>query len=227
LTARGWESPAVMLGYLTQSVTRTLDLVRRRWPLLLVLAAVAGWVGFAVMLSDEQGRFSLPRAFSVQMTCEDDPEAALWNGGCERIAADIAKTGRPGFADLYAAFVLVHHDPGPRAAGEARLSGVAADPGFDVRALLKGQRYGLALVAPEFEGVRSKPLADAIMDEIDRRDRALLVIGRAGLGYDALIAGALANLAHPGVMIAGIGQYIAILAGTAKRSDLAGGASAR
>jgi hypothetical protein len=52
------------------------------------------------------------------------------------------------------------------------------------------------------------------------RDRALLVVGRAGLGVDALIAGALANLAHPGNMIEGAMQLARIQAGTAKTSDI-------
>jgi hypothetical protein len=219
-------SPA-MLTYLRRSLIETRDTVRRRWPLFLVSALVAGWIAFAIMLSDEQGRFALPRAYSVKMTCEDDPEAVLWHGGCDRVAADIAKTGGPGFLELYKAFVDVHHVATPRDAAAARVAGEAADPSFELRAMLAGQRYGLALVAPEFEGVKSRKHAEAVMDEIDKRDRALLIIGRAGLGYDALIAGTLANLAHPGAMIAGATQYIAILMGTAKRSDLATGTPVR
>jgi hypothetical protein len=63
------------------------------------------------------------------------------------------------------------------------------------------------------------------MDEIDKRDRALLAIGRAGLSQEALLAGAVANLVNPGVMIDGARQYAAILLGTAKESDLATGLS--
>lgn len=215
--------PPVMIATLTHTLAQMRDTVRRRWPALLALALATGWILFAIILSDEQGRFALPRAYSVKMTCEDDPEAALWHGGCDRVAADIAKTGRPGFFDLYTAFVDAHHVASPREAAAARVAGEPADPAFDVRALLAGQRYGLALVAHEFEGAQSRLQAEAVMDEIDKRDRALLTIGRAGLGYDALIAGALANLAHPGAMIEGASQYVAILMGTAKRSDLATG----
>jgi hypothetical protein len=213
-----------MQAYLANTLAHLWEIVRRRWPMLLVLALAGAWIGFAIMLSDEQGRFALPRAYSVKMTCEDDPEAALWAGGCDRIAADIAKSGRPGFLDLYAAFVDAHHVASPREAASALGAGEPVDPSFDVGAMLAGQRYGLALVAPEFEGVRSRRHAEAIMEKIDKRDRALLTIGRAGLGYDALIAGTLANLAHPGALIEGASQYVAILMGTAKRSDLATGA---
>jgi hypothetical protein len=225
---RGGENlPPVMLGTLSRSLAQLWDTARRRWPALLVLALATGWVLFAITLSDEQGRFALPRAYSVKMTCEDDPEAALWHGGCDRVAADIAKTERPGFLELYTAFVDVHHVAGPREAAAARAGDDPADPSFDVGALLAGQRYGLAMVAPEFEGVKSRRHAEAVMEEIDKRDRALLAIGRAGLGYDALIAGALANLAHPGAMVTAASQYVAILMGTAKRSDLATGAPAK
>jgi hypothetical protein len=193
----------------------------------LALSLLGAWAAFAFWLSDIQGRMDLPRAYSVRMTCEDDPEAVLWRGGCERIAADIAKTGRPGFFDLYNAFVLVHHAPSPRDASATRFAEARPEPGFDVQASLAGQRYGLALVAPEFEGVKSGAHAEAVKTEIDARDRALLVIGRAGLGVDALVAGALANLVHPSVMLNGARQAVAILMGTAKESDIATGLSER
>lgn len=214
-----------MLAHLAQSATETVAVLRRRWPLVLVLLLLGGWVWFAVWLSDVQGRMDLPRAYSVRMTCEDDPEAELWRGGCERIQADIAKTGRPGFLDLYNAFVHVHHAPPPGAAAEARFAGVPGEPDFDLAAALAGQRYGLAMVASEFDGVASRTHAEAVMAEIDKRDRALLVIGRAGLGFDALIAGALANLVHPEAMVDGALQYAAVLTGTAKQSDIATGLS--
>ena len=214
-----------MLAHLTQSATQTAHALRRRWPLALGLVLVLGWVGLAFELSDVQGRMDLPQAYSVHMTCEDDPEAALWQGGCDRIRSDLAKTGRPAFGDLYRAFVAVHHAPGPREATAARFSDVAADPAFDVKAMLAGQRYGLALEMPEFDGVTSRAHAEAVMDAIDVRDRALLAIGRAGLGHDALFAGALANLAHPKAMIEGAKQYAAILMGTAKESDFSTGIS--
>lgn len=222
-----WNSPPVMLARLTQSATETMHALRRRWPLLLGFALVGSWIGFAIILSDEQGRMDLPLAYSIRMTCEDDIEASLWRGGCERIAADIAQTGRPSFADLYNAFATVHHAPGPREASVARFVDVALDAGFDVAAMLSGQRYGLASIMPEFEGVKNRAHAEVVIDEIDARDRALLAIGRAGLGYDALIAGALANLVHPRAMVDGAAQYIAILMGTAKRSDIATGLSPR
>lgn len=216
-----------MLARLTQLATETLADLRRRWWLVLAVLLAGGWVWFAVWLSDVQGRMDLPRAYSVRMTCEDDPEADLWRGGCERIRADIERSGRPGFLDLYNAFVQVHHAPAPGAAAGARFADAEAEPGFDVAPLLAGQRYGLAAVTPEFEGVKSRAHAEAVKDEIDVRDRALLVIGRAGLGFDALIAGALANLVHPGAMVEGALQSVAVLTGTAKTSDLATGLSHR
>jgi hypothetical protein len=214
-----WDSGAVMLSQLTGFVRETWRALLARWPLLLAGAAAGGLIAFAIQLSDEQGRMDLPQAYSVRMTCEDDIEAALWRGGCERIAADIAETGRPAFFDLYRAFVAVHHAPSPRQAAAARFEAEPADTAFDLRAMLAGQRHGLAMLAPEFEGVKSRAHAEAVIDAIDTRDRALLVIGRAGLGYDALLAGVLANLVHPGTMIEGAWQYLAILLGTAKRSD--------
>ncbi|WP_139247858.1 hypothetical protein [Hyphomicrobium sp. CS1GBMeth3] len=214
-----------MLAYITQSAMETVDLVRRRWPVVLVLVLAGGWIWFAFWLSDVQGRMDLPRAYSVRMTCEDDPEAELWRGGCDRIETDLQKAGRPGFLDLYNAFVVVHHKPGPGAAAAAQFAGKPAEQGFELAPLLAGQRYGLAMVAPEFEQVKSSAHAEAVIAEIDKRDRALLVIGRAGLGMDALIAGALANFVHPGVMVDGAVQYVAVLTGTAKTSDLATGLS--
>jgi hypothetical protein len=216
-----------MLDRIAKSTTEMLQTLRRRWPLVLALALVGGWVAFAFWLSDIQGRMDLPRAYSVRMTCEDDPEASLWRGGCERVAADIAKTGRPSFGDLYAAFVQVHHVPPPGAAAARSFAETPADPAFDVQSMLAGQRYGLALVTPEFEGVKNRAHAEAVMDEIDKRDRALLAIGRAGLSQEALLAGAAANLVNPGVMLDGARQYAAILLGTAKESDLATGLSGK
>ena len=217
----------VMLQTLAQTATQLLHALRRKWALVVALSLVGVWAAFAFWLSDIQGRMDLPRAYSVRMTCEDDPEAALWRGGCERIAADIEKTGRPGFFDLYNAFVLVHHAPSPRDASATRFADALPEPGFDVEAALAGQRYGLALVTPEFEGVKSRAHVEAVKTEIDARDRALLDIGRAGLGVDALVAGALANLVHPSVMLNGARQAVAILMGTAKESDIATGLSER
>jgi uncharacterized membrane protein YhdT len=216
-----------MIEQFTRFATQSMAALKRRWPLALGLALAGGWILFAFWLSDVQGRMDLPRAYSVRMTCEDDPEATLWRGGCERIQSDIAQTGRPGFVDLYNAFVQAHHAPGPREASLARFADAPAEPTFDARAMLAGQRYGLALVMPEFEGVKSRAHAEAVMTEIDIRDRALLAIGRAGLGHDALIAGAFANLVHPGAMIDGVKQSVGILMGTTKESDIATGLSER
>lgn len=209
----------MMFTNFTQSATQSLQSLRQRWPLALGVVLLGACAAFAIVLSDEQGRMDLPLAYSVRMTCEDDIEAELWRGGCERIAPDIAQTGHPSFAELYSAFVRVHHAPSPREASAARFTGEAVDPAFDVKAMLAGHRYNLATVVPEFDGVRSRTHAEAVMEAIDERDRALLTIGRAGLGYDALIAGALANLVHPGTLVEGATQYVAILMGTAKRSD--------
>jgi hypothetical protein len=46
--------------------------------------------------------------------------------------------------------------------------------------------------------------AQAVMDELDARDRALLAIEREGLSQEALVAGALANLTEPLAILAGI-----------------------
>lgn len=217
--ARQGDSPAAMLSYLTRHVIETLEFLRRHWLAVVLLALAGSVVAFAVQLSDEQGRMDLPLAYSIRMTCEDDIEASLWRGGCNRIAPDIAKTGRPSFGELYQAFVTVHHAPSPREANAPRFSGEAPEANFDLKSIVAGQRYSLASVMPEFEGVRSRVHAEAVMEGIDQRDRALLTIGRAGLGHDALFAGALANLAHPGALVSGASQYAAILMGTAKRSD--------
>lgn len=195
--------------------------VNRYWPWLILLALAGGWVWFAFVLSDAQGRLDLPRAYAVRMTCEDDPEADLWRGGCDRVADAIAVEGRPSIFDLYAAFVEVHHGPSPREQGAAHAG--APETGFDLDKALSGQRYGLAFERPEFEGVRSHAHADAIKAAIDARDRALLVIGRAGLSMPPLIAGAAANLAHPSTMIYGARKYIDVLRGKAKHSDLVTG----
>ena len=200
--------------------------VRRFWPLLLVLALAGGWIWFAFVLSDAQGRLDLPRGYSIRMTCEDDPEADLWRGGCERVAADIAERGRPSFFELFRAFVVVHHGPTPREAA-AGSAGAHAEPGFDLDGALAGQRYGLAIERHEFEGVQSRAHAEAVMRAIDERDRALLVIERAGLSMPPLVAGAAANLAHPGTMLRGARKYVDVLRGRAKHSDLVTGGSGR
>lgn len=199
--------------------------VRRFWPLLLALALAGGWIWFAFVLSDAQGRLDLPRAYAVRMTCEDDPEADLWRGGCDRVEDAIAATGRPSIIELYRAFVVVHHGPSPREQGAAAAG--APEPGFDLGAALRGQRYGLAVERPHFEGVENAAHAEAVKAALDRRDRALLVIERAGLTMPPLIAGAAANLMHPGTMVRGARKYIEVLQGKAKHSDLATGGSGR
>ncbi|HRN88352.1 hypothetical protein [Hyphomicrobium sp.] len=199
--------------------------VRRFWPLFLVLALAGAWVWFAFVLSDAQGRLDLPRGYSIRMTCEDDPEADLWRGGCERLEADIAAAGRPSFFELFRAFVAVHHAPTPREAAAA--SAAQPEPGFDLDRALAGQRYGLAIERHEFEGVQSGVHADAVKAAIDERDRALLVIERAGLSMPPLIAGAAANLVHPGTMMRGAVKYVDVLRGRAKHSDLVTGGSGR
>ena len=216
-----------MIARFSQSFVEALRSLLRQWPLVLAGLAIGGWIYFAFWLSDVQGRMDLPRAYSVRMTCEDDPEAALWRGGCDRIKADMAKAGRPGFLDLYGAFVDVHHRPNPREATAQKFAAVERQADFDLAAMLQGQRYGIAMVAPEFEDVKSRAHAEAVIDAIDARDRALLVIGRAGLGQDALFAGALANLANPGAMVDGAWQSLGILTGRTKTSDIATGLSER
>ena len=200
--------------------------VRRFWPLVIVLALAGGWVWFAFVLSDAQGRLDLPRAYSVRMTCEEDPEADLWRGGCERVEADIAVEGRPSLLELFRAFVVVHHGPTPREQGAASAAS-GPEPGFDLDEALAGQRYGLAIERHEFEGVQSRAHAEAVKQAIDERDRALLVIERAGLSIPPLIAGAAANLVHPHTMIHGAWTYVDVLRGTAKHSDLVTGGAGR
>lgn len=214
-----------MQTILTDYPKQAWQWLRRFWPLVIALALGGGWVWFAIALSDAQGRLDLPRAYGVQMTCEDDPEADLWSGGCDRIAADIAKDGTPSLLDLYRAFTVVHHGPPPRE--QAAHLAASADPGFDLDTALKGERYGIALERPEFEGVRSEAHAEAVKAAIDARDRALLTIGRAGLTVPPLLAGAAANLLHPGTMIQSAGIYVDVLRGTAKHSDLVTGQAER
>jgi hypothetical protein len=58
--------------------------------------------------------------------------------------------------------------------------------------------------------VCSRAHAEAIKDEIDAEDRALMTIERAGLTYAALVAGTLANLAEP-LVILGAAALLAAL----------------
>jgi hypothetical protein len=133
----------------------------------------------------------------------------LWSGGCDRIAADIERTDKPSFAELYRAFVTVHHTAIPSPATQRRFAGAACEPAFDVGATLRGSRFVLS--PAKFAGVCSLAHAQAIMDEIDARDRALLTIEREGLSHAALVAGALANLTEPLALFAAISLLVALL----------------
>jgi len=174
--------------------------LRRHWRVLAAICLAGAGLYAAVSLSDTQGRFDLPRGYAVRMTCEDDPESPLWSGGCDRLAADIARTGTPSLGELYRAFVRAHHSAIPSPATTRRFTHAPCDAGFNVSATLKGTRYILS--PDEFSGVCSDAEARAIMDEIDARDRAYLVIERAGLSYAALAAGTLANLTEPLALLA-------------------------
>lgn len=214
-----------MLTSLADYPKQVLQTARRFWPLLVLLALAGGWVWFAFELSDAQGRLDLPRAYAVRMTCEDDPEADLWSGGCDRVAEAIAEKGDPSISALYRAFVVVHHGPSPRKQG-APAAGMP-EPGFDLDKALSGQRYGLAVELPHFEGVQSAAHAEAVKAALDARDRALLLIERAGLSIPPLVAGAAANLMHPGTMFRALRIYVDVLQGKAKHSDLATGGPGR
>jgi hypothetical protein len=183
--------------------------VGRRWRWLLGIGVAAAGLYAAVTVSDRQGRADLPSGYAVRMTCETDPESHLWSGGCDRIAADIARTDKPSFAELYRAFVTVHHTAIPSSATQRRFAGAACEPAFDVGATLKGSRFVLS--PGKFAGVCSLAHAQAIMDEIDARDRALLAIEREGLSQAALAAGALANLTEPLALFAAISLLLALL----------------
>jgi hypothetical protein len=185
-----------------------VSVLKRRWRFLAGICLAGAALAVATTLSDTQGRLDLPYGYAVRMTCEDDPESHLWSGGCDRIAADIARTDKPSFAELYRAFVTVHHTPIPSAATARRFADIPCDAGFDVDAALKGTRF---VLSPEtFAGVCTPAHAAAIMDEIDDRDRALLTIERAGLSWSALAAGALANLTEPLVLLAAITLLLAL-----------------
>jgi len=178
------------------------------WRTLVAACLLGGGIYLAITLSDEQGRLDLPRGYAVRMTCEDDPEAKLWNGGCDRVAADIARTGIPAFGELYRAFVRAHHSAIPSPATQRRFARKPCDPAFDLKLTLKGTRY---VVSPdEFAGVCGLAHAQAIMNEFDERDRAYLVIERAGLSYPALAAGTLANLTEPLVLLGAAAAGLAL-----------------
>jgi len=168
---------------------------RRFWRLLVGLVVAGAGVYAATTLSDRQGRADLPRGFAVRMTCEKDPESYLWSGGCDRVASDIARTDRPSFIELYRAFVAAHHTLIPSPATTRRFAHTPCEPGFDIRRTLEGTRF--ILEPDQFKDVCSPAHAEAIKEEIDARDRALMTIERGGLSYAALVAGTLANLSEP------------------------------
>ncbi len=181
--------------------------IRRNWRMLVATALVAVAVGTAVEVSDRQGRFDLSYGYSVRMTCEADPEAHLWSGGCDRIDADLARTDKPSLIELYQDFITVHHRQIPSPETTRRFVHLPCEQGFDRDAALKGTRYVLETVRVFFDGVCRSDHAEAIMSEVDVRDRARLSIEREGLSHAALYAGAAANLSEPLII------FVAVVAG--------------
>ena len=190
---------------------KLIDEARRNWRFLLGAALAGGVIWAAIEASDRQGRFDIPSGYAVRMTCEPDPESSLWNGGCERVAADIARTDKPGFAELYQAFVTAHHRHIPSRATRAQFRDAPCDQDFDLDAVLRGTRYVFVPLRPHFAEACTAAEVQAIMAEIDERDRALLTIERAGLTQPALYAGALANLTEPVVIFAAAAILAALL----------------
>jgi hypothetical protein len=178
------------------------------WRTLFAACLLGGGIYLAITMSDEQGRLDLPRGYAVRMTCEDDPEGALWNGDCDRVAPDIARKDIPSLGELYLAFVSAHHRAIPSPATQRRFANKPCDPVFDLKVTLKGTRYVLS--PDEFKGVCGLAHAQAIMHEFDQRDRAYLVIERAGLSYPALAAGTLANLTEPLVLLGATAAGLAL-----------------
>jgi hypothetical protein len=168
-------------------LSSVVALIGRHWRILAGLCLAGAGLYIAIEISDKQGRADLPYGH-------------LWSGGCDRIAADIARTDRPSFGDLYQAFVIVHHSPIPSAATARHFANIPCDTGFKLDETLKGTRY--ILVTEKFANVCSLPHAQAIMDEIDTRARALMTIERGGLTYSALAAGTIANLTNPLAILA-------------------------
>jgi hypothetical protein len=132
----------------------------------------------------------------------------LWNGDCDRVAPDIARKDIPSLGELYLAFVSAHHRAIPSPATQRRFANKPCDPVFDLKVTLKGTRYVLS--PDEFKGVCGLAHAQAIMHEFDQRDRAYLVIERAGLSYPALAAGTLANLTEPLVLLGATAAGLAL-----------------
>jgi hypothetical protein len=184
---------------------------RRNWRLLVGAAIAASAVYWAIERSDYQGRYDLPAGYAVRMTCEQDPESALWSGGCDRVAADIARKDKPSFFELYRAFVTAHHRHIPSPQTRRQFADTACEPGFDLDAALRGTRYVFIPLRPHFAEACAPAYVQAVMQEIDARDRALLTIEREGLSHEALAAGALANLTEPLVIFAGAVVTAALL----------------
>jgi len=201
----GWRD--AVSGWLRQFARE----LRHNWRLLAGAAAAIAAVAVAIEISDRQGRFDLPSGYAVRMTCETDPEAALWSGGCERIAKDIARKDQPSFLALYQAFVTAHHREIPSPATRRRFAGAPCETGFDVETALKGTRYVFIPLRVHFMEACTRAEVEAIQRELDERDRALLTIERAGLSQQALLAGALANLTEPLVLFAAAGVLAALM----------------
>lgn len=190
---------------------RLIGAVQRNWRLLAAATLAIGAISYAIDLSDRQGRFDIPSGYAVRMTCEADPEAPLWSGGCERIASEIARTDKPGFLALYEAFIRVHHRHIPPPATRARFASVPCEAGFDIDASLRGTRYVFIPLRRHFAEACTQAEVQAIMGELDERDRALLAIEREGLSHAALYAGALANLTEPLVIFIAAGIVAALV----------------
>ncbi len=175
---------------------------RKHWRLLVAAGLGIALVSVAIDVSDQQGRFDLPSGYAVRMTCEADPESALWSGGCERIAADIARKDKPSLFELYGAFVDAHHRHIPSPVTRRRFENIPCEPGFDIEKALSGTRYVFIPLRQHFATACTAAEVQAVEAELDERDRALLTIEREGLSHAALYAGAAANLTEPVVIFA-------------------------
>lgn len=178
-------------------IKQWLEQARGNWRLLAGAAVAIAGIYVAIDVSDRQGRFDLSTGYAVRMTCEPDVESVLWSGGCERIRDDIARRDKPGIFELYRAFVAAHHTQIPSRETRRRFADVPCDAGFDIEAALRGTRYVFIPLRPHFAGVCTAAEVQAVEQELDERDRALLAIERAGLSQAALYAGAVANLTEP------------------------------
>jgi len=198
------EAGSGLIGTAMTAAHRAALWLRTHWRLFVASILAAAAINFAVELSDSQGRLDLSYGYAVRMTCEPDPEAHLWSGGCERIEDDLNRSDKPSFLELYQDFITVHHRQIPSVETARRFAGQPCENGFDRDAALKGTRYVLEAVRVHFEGVCRADYAEAIKAEIDARDRARMSIEREGLSHAALYAGALANLSEPLVIFAAV-----------------------